>query len=66
MDAHKKAEKIRELVEESSMDALAKVTVSIGVSQLKPTRTIDEAIQKADEAMYQAKRDGRNRVQLES
>ena len=38
-----------------------KVTISCGLSQLAPEDSISQWIERADEAMYQAKHDGRNR-----
>lgn len=39
------------------------ITVSIGVAQCDPERdTVESALQRADLAMYEAKRKGRNRV----
>jgi len=55
------AEKIRKIVENSDFDGL-KVTISIGVSEFHEGDDILEAINKADEAMYEAKRSGRNQV----
>ncbi|GGJ38650.1 GGDEF domain-containing protein [Deinococcus roseus] len=40
------------------------VTVSIGVSSFHPGEVLQVAIQRADQAMYQAKNSGRNRVQV--
>ena len=39
-----------------------KVTVSLGVAQLEPTETIAQLIKRADDAQYNAKRNGKNRV----
>lgn len=38
------------------------VTVSIGVAQLQPGESPDQCLKRADQALYQAKRDGRDRV----
>ncbi|MEI6215471.1 MAG: diguanylate cyclase [Desulfuromonadales bacterium] len=40
------------------------VTVSIGVASLEPDESCDELLVRADKAMYQAKNNGRNRVEL--
>lgn len=57
------AEKLRRLVCESQIKELEEVTISIGVTSISPDDyNIDAAIKRADDAMYQAKKDGRNRV----
>ncbi len=40
------------------------ITVSVGVTLVGPDETLDVALQRADEALYRAKRDGRNQVQV--
>ena len=52
------AERIVCLLEE----AQAEVTLSIGLTELRGARTLREAIQEADEAMYLAKQCGGNRT----
>lgn len=42
---------------------LAKVTVSAGLATLSDSGDIEDALQRADEALYKAKRDGRNLLQ---
>jgi len=65
-EAETAAERVRKLVE--AMDVRARngdsirVTVSAGVATIAPGRNEDELIAAADEALYEAKRAGRNRV----
>jgi diguanylate cyclase (GGDEF)-like protein len=57
------AERVREAVEERPFRTLkteVSVTCSLGVAQAAPTET--NPIERADAALYQAKREGRNRV----
>ena len=66
------AERLRQLVEvaqtmwESGHDVAAgiSVTISIGVAQLGPEESERELFENADQAMYRAKKNGRNRVVL--
>jgi diguanylate cyclase (GGDEF)-like protein len=64
-DAKIIAERIREAIEQTPLkrhNESYSITVSLGVAMLTKEKTIDELIKKADDALYQAKRDGRNRV----
>ncbi len=64
------AERIRENVETATFSGLRgvplKLTASIGVSSYPSTtvQTVDDLFARADEALYRAKADGRNRVCL--
>ena len=67
-DARAVAEKIRETITSAAIEgAQKKVTISAGVATLgQDGNNSAELIGKADQAVYQAKRDGRNRVCLAS
>jgi len=67
-DARAVAEKIRETIASAVIDgATKKVTISAGVATFGPDgRNAAELIGRADQAVYQAKRDGRDRVCVSS
>jgi len=54
------AERIRKAIESTSCPV--KVTISAGVAQAMPSDTLDALITRADNAMLEAKRRGRNQV----
>ncbi|MNP61878.1 Diguanylate cyclase DosC [compost metagenome] len=60
------AERIRRSVETTLFlldeDVEARITVSIGASLYLPGMALDKAIEVTDEALYDAKRQGKNRV----
>jgi len=56
------AEKLRTKVEETYFENVGHVTVSIGVAQYEYGETIAHFINRADDALYRAKNEGRNRV----
>lgn len=62
------AESIREkfancrLKKKGSDESIGQVTVSVGISQLQPGDTPRKLIQRADEALYKSKAEGRNQV----
>jgi diguanylate cyclase (GGDEF)-like protein/PAS domain S-box-containing protein len=63
-EAHHVADKIRRSVAQPVEAAGTPITttLSIGLTLVTPTDTVDSAIARADEAMYQAKQTGRDRV----
>jgi diguanylate cyclase (GGDEF)-like protein len=56
------AEQLRAFVAESPLLDSRQVTVSIGVSELQPGDSLDSWMKRADDALYAAKKSGRNRV----
>ncbi|MDO8609881.1 MAG: diguanylate cyclase, partial [bacterium] len=56
------AEKIRKSVESYEFEIAKNQTVSLGVAQIKENETVDELLKRADDALYEAKESGRNRV----
>lgn len=59
------AERIRKSIESQVLDTIVGITASVGVATfLEHSDRIDELIELADQAMYKAKLNGRNQVQL--
>ncbi len=58
------AEKIRKAIENYNFDKVGRVTVSFGVTQFKQDDTEDSLMKRVDDALYQAKGKGRNRVEV--
>jgi len=58
------AEKIRDAVASRNFPEAGKITVSIGVAEYALGEDLVSWIQRADEALYKAKADGRNRVAM--
>lgn len=59
------AERIRSAIEQCKLEQVGKITASIGVATFyEHTAKVDELLEIADQAMYMAKRNGRNQVQL--
>ncbi|MGA2056196.1 MAG: diguanylate cyclase [Bradyrhizobium sp.] len=64
--AYQAAEKLRNAIEQVKFDEIGTVTCSFGVAQYEYGDTAEALISRADEALYRAKLNGRNRVVLAS
>ncbi|MDF1748419.1 MAG: GGDEF domain-containing protein, partial [Alphaproteobacteria bacterium] len=58
------AEKLRGHIENTKFPVVGSVTCSIGLSVSTPNDTFESLFQRADEALYTAKHNGRNRVEI--
>jgi diguanylate cyclase (GGDEF)-like protein len=59
-EAYKVTENLRKLIEEHNFSGGIRLTSSIGIIQYLNGMKIEELIRKADSAMYEAKRNGKN------
>ena len=59
------AEKIRRLIETHPFENVGGVTISCGITQFQENDGLDTFIKRADDALYRAKNQGRNRVVVE-
>jgi diguanylate cyclase (GGDEF)-like protein len=62
-DAIQLAERIRKCVEQFPFEEIGNMTISLGVTEFKQTDHKERLLQRVDSAMYQAKENGRNRLE---
>jgi diguanylate cyclase (GGDEF)-like protein len=58
------AERMRKGIESYGFDKVERVTVSFGVTEFKKDDDMDSVLKRADDALYKAKLNGRNRVEV--
>ncbi len=61
-DINKVAESLRKHIQQYQFEYVGKVTCSFGTAIANKEDSIDSLLQRADNALYKAKKDGRNRV----
>ncbi len=52
----------RQLKNKKTNESFGTITISVGAAQYRSSETISQFVQRADQALYRAKRNGRNRV----
>lgn len=65
-DAFTFSQKLRELIEQHVFNYNDKITASFGIAEFNENDTKNTLFEKADEALYLAKKNGRNRVEKHS
>lgn len=65
-DAVKLAERIRDDLRSHVYENKVSPTCSFGIAALKPGQSLEALIEEADQAMYEAKKDGKNAVSVSS
>ena len=63
-EAKKLAEKIRIKISENNFPYVRKVTISLGVTEARDNDTVNSLLERVDKALYNAKENGRNRVEV--
>lgn len=56
------AERLRTKIEQTQFRNIGHITISLGVAQFDKEESIEAFVKKADDAMYKAKKEGKNRV----
>ena len=61
-ESHIAVEKLRQMIESHPFETIGNMTCSFGLTQFLPDDSVQSLNRRADEALYQAKTNGRNRV----
>jgi len=56
------ADRLREQINACHHDSCGQVTASIGIALFQPGDTVNSLVKRADMGLYEAKRQGRNRI----
>ena len=58
------ADKLREKIQENEHPVAGKITASFGITEYKDEDNIESIFKRCDDALYRAKANGRNRVEI--
>lgn len=58
------AEKLRLKIQDAEFEKAGRITASFGIAELKAGMSVENLINQADRALYQAKNNGRNRIEI--
>ena len=61
-EAYELAERLRLVIAKHSFPEVANITVSFGIAQFETAETLYNCFKRADDALYHAKKSGRNTV----
>lgn len=61
----KVAEQIRKKIDHHSFETIVHVTCSFGLTKVMPDENLESAFERADQALYRAKKDGKNCIRIE-
>jgi diguanylate cyclase (GGDEF)-like protein len=61
-NAFKVVDSLREVIEQTTFKEIGNITCSVGLTQLKEGDTVEDILKRSDEALYDAKESGRNKV----
>jgi diguanylate cyclase (GGDEF)-like protein len=61
-NAKEYAERLRTLVEEYTFETVGKITISLGIVEIKPAENLNEIFKRVDSLLYVSKNSGRNKV----
>jgi diguanylate cyclase len=56
----------KEVINRANQEKLGQITISVGVAQYRAGESLESFIERADAALYRAKQNGRNRVEVET
>ncbi|MCW8916619.1 MAG: diguanylate cyclase [Magnetovibrio sp.] len=59
-------EKLRACIEEADFPGVGSISCSIGLAEVRSTETFEDIFRRADDALYKAKNNGRNRIEVAS